>query len=451
MLLGATAIEDKLQIGVPDAIESLLRAHINVWVITGDKLETAVNIGFACALLTSEMEILRIDSANVDDVMDTALNAMISPGEKPLALVASGAALHILLSPENEENFFRLTQLCQSVVCCRVSPLQKATIVKVMRDRTKCLTLAIGDGANDVGMILQADIGVGISGKEGRQAVLASDYALAQFRFLKKLLLFHGRLNFYRNCDLVNYSFYKNMCFSFNQILYGYFNSNSGNTMYDSILYSIFNVIFTSAPPVVYAGLERDVGLDAMMDVPELYDFDGEREWVISTMRFWAFIAVGIFHSLCSFFVPYCAAAPLVYEDGRVFALPEMGSIVYFAVVLLVNATIAVLSSYWTWFHFVFYSLSALAFLPAMVVIDAMGLSPNFRGVAIPLLKSPRLYLCATAAVVAGVIPLIAMRAIGNGRDRVRNRIARNEGRPPRVSAELKSYDSGKDIFEISD
>jgi phospholipid-translocating P-type ATPase (flippase) len=427
MLIGATAIEDKLQIGVPDTIESLLQAHINVWVITGDKLETAVNIGFACALLTNEMQLIQIDSTDCEEILTTAKRALLYRSEKPLALVATGASLHVLLEPDNESTFYELTKLCQSVVCCRVSPLQKATIVRLMRDTTGALTLAIGDGANDVGMIMQADVGVGISGKEGRQAVLAADYALAQFRFLKRLLLLHGRLNFYRNCDLVNYSFYKNMFFSFVQIIFGFLSSNSGNTMYDSMLYSVFNVIFTSIPPVVYAGLERDVEIDAMLRQPDLYNWDGQRPWLVGYLRFWAFLGLGIFHGLCAFFIPYFGTYPCVYRDGRVFSLPESGSIVYFSVVLLVNCTIAVMSSYWTWLHFVFYILSVLIFLPAVLVVDALELSSDFRGIAIPLLKSGHLYLSAIAVSVLGLLPLVALRAIDNGQLYSRNRIALNE------------------------
>jgi magnesium-transporting ATPase (P-type) len=326
-----------------------------------------------------------------------------------------------------------------------VSPLQKATIVKLMRDTTGCLTLAIGDGANDVGMILQADVGVGISGKEGRQAVLSADYSFAQFRFLKRLLLVHGRLDFYRNCDLVNYSFYKNMFFSFGQILFGFFSSNSGNTLYDSMLYSVFNVIFTSVPPVIYAGLERDVSLAAMMRQPDLYNFDGNRAWVVGYPRFWAFLGLGIFHSICCFFIPYFGGSPFMYRDGKVFALPEVGSAVYFSVVLLVNCVIAVMSSYWTWLHFLFYSLSVLIFLPTMLVIDVMGISPDFRGVAAPLLGSAHFYFSAIAVAIIGLIPFVAIRGIDNGLLYSRNRIMVNE-KSKRVSGEPVKDDNDQQI-----
>jgi phospholipid-translocating P-type ATPase (flippase) len=265
LLLGATAIEDKLQVGVPATIAAMLKAKISVWIITGDKRETAINIGFACSLLSSEMKLLVLDEGTKDETM-ALVDEHAEKSDENLALIVSGKTLTWLLDEAYVDRFYELSKKCQSVICYRVSPLQKAAIVSVMRAKTQKLALAIGDGANDVGMILQADVGVGVSGKEGRQAVLAADYAIAQFRYLRRLLLVHGRLNFYRNVDLINYSFYKNMACSLSNVIVGFFSSWSGSTVFDSILYMTYNVIYTSVPPVIYAALERDVSLAAKMD-----------------------------------------------------------------------------------------------------------------------------------------------------------------------------------------
>jgi phospholipid-translocating P-type ATPase (flippase) len=277
-LLGVTAIEDKLQVGVPDAIESLLQAKINVWVITGDKRETAINIGFACALLSSGMELITLDSSDINELINT-MNEGDQSTSSSKGLIASGQALELLLTEDHEDQFLQLSLKCQSVICCRMTPKQKADIVIIMRKKTGKLALAIGDGANDVPMIKEADVGVGISGKEGMQAVQSSDYSIAQFRFLKPLLLFHGRLSFYRNTDCVFYSFYKNIALSFNQVIYTFMSSFSGNTMYDGPLYTVFNVFFTSIPPFIFASLDRDVDKNSMLNYPLLYDFDGRRDW----------------------------------------------------------------------------------------------------------------------------------------------------------------------------
>ncbi|EPS67597.1 hypothetical protein M569_07178, partial [Genlisea aurea] len=286
-LIGATAIEDKLQDGVPEAIESLRQAGIKVWVLTGDKQETAISIGLSCRLLTADMHQIVVngtsenecrrllhdakakylskssvcdDDDDDDDDDDKIMKCKkkgieldfseISSQTKsptmeeealhgPLALIIDGNSLIYILEKDLESeacflitlslllyfpdelilSFFGSRQLfdlatsCAVVLCCRVAPLQKAGIVDLVKGRTDDMTLAIGDGANDVSMIQMADVGVGICGQEGRQAVMASDFAMGQFRFLKRLLLVHGHWNYQRIGYLVLYNFYRNAVF----------------------------------------------------------------------------------------------------------------------------------------------------------------------------------------------------------------------------------------------
>ncbi|KAH0790977.1 P-type ATPase [Histomonas meleagridis] len=423
-LLGATAIEDKLQEGVPDTIESLLKAHINVWIITGDKRETAINIGYACSLLSGDMKLIVLDTTNVNELI-SIIDRFLTDEEndKQLALIASGAALELLLTDEHKDKFYQISLKCQSVICCRVSPSQKASIVKIMMEKTGKLSLSIGDGANDVAMIMQADVGIGISGKEGRQAVLASDYSISQFRYLKRLLLVHGRINFYRNIDLINYSFYKNMAFSLNNILFGFFSSNSGNTVFDSMLYTVFNVIYTSVPPVVYAGLERDVPLDSMMKIPSLYYFDGKREYMQSYLRFWLNILLGVFHALCSFFVAYFSMYPFVGYNGQQIGLKEFGITIYGSVVTVVNLRIALMCSYWTWLHHLFVWLSILIYPATAIIIDLMKLSDDMVGITIPLMRNGMYWFVIIATSILAMIPVIIIRTIESSRDNLANRV----------------------------
>ncbi|XP_052175242.1 phospholipid-transporting ATPase 1-like isoform X2 [Diospyros lotus] len=257
-LLGATAIEDKLQDGVPETIESLRKAGIKVWVLTGDKQETAISIGLSCKLLTSDMQQIIINGTSEEDCRNLLSYAkskygvkssncgswnlkwkknaeghhlQISDGAKlsnvpqchteseettssaPLALIIDGNSLVYILEKDLESELFDLATACRVVICCRVAPLQKAGIVDLVKSRTDDMTLAIGDGANDVSMIQMADVGVGICGQEGRQAVMASDFAMGQFQFLKRLLLVHGHWNYQRVGYLVLYNFYRNAVF----------------------------------------------------------------------------------------------------------------------------------------------------------------------------------------------------------------------------------------------
>ncbi|XP_064421799.1 phospholipid-transporting ATPase ID [Latimeria chalumnae] len=253
MLLGATAIEDKLQEGVPETIAMLTLANIKIWVLTGDKQETAMNIGYSCNMLTDDMneffivaghtvtEVrgeLRKAKARMRGRSTSLLNGSVFQEKlkecqsdscfdetitEEYALIINGHSLAYALEVELEEEFLETACMCKTVICSRVTPLQKAKVVELVKKNKKAVTLAIGDGANDVSMIKSAHIGVGLSGQEGMQAALASDYSLAQFRYLQRLLLVHGRWSYLRVCKFLCYFFYKNFAFTLVHFWFGFF------------------------------------------------------------------------------------------------------------------------------------------------------------------------------------------------------------------------------------
>lgn len=228
-LLGGTAIEDRLQEGVPDAIALLAEAGIKLWVLTGDKVETAINIGFSCNLLGNDMEliVLKIDDNDIvraEEELDKNLSTFNKTGsdeelkaakknhEPPApthAIVVDGDTLKLMLDEKLKQKFLLLCKECKAVLCCRVSPSQKAAVVSMVKNGLDVITLSIGDGANDVAMIQEAHVGVGIAGEEGRQAVMSSDYAIGQFRFLTRLVLVHGRWSYRRLAETIANFFYK--------------------------------------------------------------------------------------------------------------------------------------------------------------------------------------------------------------------------------------------------
>jgi phospholipid-transporting ATPase len=217
-LLGATAIEDRLQDGVPDTIHTLQQAGIKVWVLTGDRQETAINIGMSCKLISEDMTLLIINEESSAATRESlqkkydAVKSQAASGEHDvLALVIDGKSLTFALEKDMEKLFLDLAVMCKAVICCRVSPLQKALVVKLVKRHLKALLLAIGDGANDVSMIQAAHVGVGISGVEGLQAARSADVAIGQFRYLRKLLLVHGAWSYQRISKVILYSFYKNI------------------------------------------------------------------------------------------------------------------------------------------------------------------------------------------------------------------------------------------------
>lgn len=211
--IGATGIEDRLQAGVPRTIGLLREAGIRIWVITGDKPETAINIGYSCNLLHRSMTICRIPvvasnardvSASLRECFSRPTSSHTSANVTARALVISGDQLAIALRDTPDE-FLEAVLESTAVLACRVTPLQKAELVDFVKRQTGATTLSIGDGANDVPMLHAGNIGVGVFGKEGTQAVSASDFAVRRFRDLRSLLFVHGRNALLRNSFLIQF------------------------------------------------------------------------------------------------------------------------------------------------------------------------------------------------------------------------------------------------------
>ncbi|NXF91448.1 AT10A ATPase, partial [Eubucco bourcierii] len=186
-------------------------------------------------------------------------------------LVIDGRTLAYALEPTLEDKFLSLAKRCRSVLCCRATPLQKSMVVKLVRDKLKAMTLAIGDGANDVSMIQVADVGVGISGQEGMQAVMASDFAVPRFRHLEKLLLVHGHWCYSRLANMVLYFFYKNAMFVALLFWYQFYCGFSGSSMVDQWYLIFFNLLFSSLPQLITGVLDKDVPAEVLIAVPQLY------------------------------------------------------------------------------------------------------------------------------------------------------------------------------------
>ncbi|KAK2560742.1 putative phospholipid-transporting ATPase IIB [Acropora cervicornis] len=201
-LLCLTGVEDKLQIDVRPTLEMLRNAGIKIWMLTGDKLETATCIAQSSRLVARNQMIHTFKQISNRSEAHLELNSLRRKND--CALIIKGDSLDVCLR-HYEHEFVELACNCPVVVCCRCSPQQKADIVNLLKKHTGKRTCAIGDGGNDVSMIQAADAGVGIEGKEGRQASLAADFSIKQFRYLGRLLMWHGRNSYKRSAALDNY------------------------------------------------------------------------------------------------------------------------------------------------------------------------------------------------------------------------------------------------------
>lgn len=464
-VIGATAIEDKLQEGVPQAIADIADAGVKLWVLTGDKMETAINIGFSARLLTAEMELVKIkydedagpeatrvqmrrlvshfskltedprvsiwrrfgnavesmriaaasrrrssgsssqSAAESDQVeastpgtpiLDAAEPAVPLPNLQELtteylAIIVDGPSLSIVLEDEElARGFLDLACLCKAVVACRVSPAQKARIVRLVQRGVKPspITLAIGDGANDVGMIQAAQVGVGISGKEGRQAVNSSDFAVAQFRFLRTLMLKHGRWNYRRVAKTVLYSFYKNIVLTFILFFFQFACGFSGQSLFESYVYSGYN-FFLGMPPLVIGLFDKDVSAKTVQRFKYLY-YIGRENVDLSVRSTVAWIVQAICASIVIYTIGFCTyffSFGVWSDEGSADGIWVFGTTVYstlLASMLLSAASVTYTWNRWVVLSFVF-SVALYFFFLAVYTIW-LWLSYDFFYVAFEML-----------------------------------------------------------------
>ncbi|KAG8782134.1 hypothetical protein FRC12_021196 [Ceratobasidium sp. 428] len=413
-LLGATAIEDKLQEGVPETIHTLQMAGIKVWVLTGDRQETAINIGMSCRLISESMNLVIVNEENAHDTREfitkrlNAIKNQRKSGElEDLALIIDGKSLTFALEKELSKEFLELAILCKAVVCCRVSPLQKALVVKLVKKNQKAILLAIGDGANDVSMIQAAHVGVGISGVEGLQAARSADVAISQFRYLRKLLLVHGSWSYQRLSKLILYSFYKNIVLYMTQFWYSFFNNFSGQIAYESWTLSFYNVIFTVLPPLVIGIFDQFVSARMLDRYPQLYML-GQQNAFFTPMSFWLWFANAIYHSLILFgFSVILFWGDLKQSSGLDTGHWFWGTTLYLAVLLTVLGKAALVSDLWTKYtvaaipgSFVF----TMIFLPLYAVIaPAIGFSTEYSGIV------PRLWTNWVFYLTILLLPMVCL------------------------------------------
>jgi len=398
LLLGATAVEDRLQDGVPECIEQLTAANIKIWMLTGDKEETAINIAVACKLLkpVEYMDHIIINKQTCP-TREEIKTIMVTPSLSKLtkALIVDGPSLLTITGDKELSDLlpdFTLQQ-CQSVVACRVSPDQKRQLVSLVKTRNPLVrTLAVGDGANDVAMIQEAHIGVGIKGEEGVQAVNSSDYAIAQFRYLEPLLLKHGHYNYVRICNLVCFVFYKNIFVSTSQYWLNFANTFSGQKYFTEGAIQFFNLIFTSVPVIVYGSYDKHVKQETLRTYPQLYKLSQGSKFFTS-VRFWSWIFLAIEESVLVSVLPLYFLSNARHGGGLTFW--DAGATCYTMVVIIVNMKMFVIQTEWHWFHFAITFLSILSWWGIAYVINrSIFIDFDWHGIWFHLMKSGTFWLC---------------------------------------------------------
>lgn len=496
--LAVTAVEDKLQDQVPETIKFLREAGVGLWVLTGDKRETAENIGYSANLLDAQMNVVHIKASSPDELhaqiadlkkryidhgdahprtserqsasasersalvgsgeaqglqanggalspsgsrtgqltrqesgelvypQQTSLHrrksSVISDGlrsmssafssrrradvDADLAIVIDGASLAHAI--ESSAEFMDVADHCKTVICCRVTPLQKALVVRMVREMRQLTTLAIGDGGNDVSMIQEAHVGVGLFGKEGTQAARAGDYAMSEFRHLQRLLAVHGRYAYIRTAGMINLSFYKNIYFTLTQVFFQIFDFVSGTTFQNQWVVSSFNVFVTAANPFLYGVFERDLEETTLSRFPSTYAEN--RDATLFSLRSVAeyTIIYGLWHAVCAFFgvLYFMGYMAIPFRDGKDGGFDFVGLASATIIVLVSLLKFALHSHVLNWIIILFFVLSLAAYfavIPLFIVLP-FSLEYPLEGVLGMLFSSPLFYLTAVVLVAASFV-----------------------------------------------
>lgn len=413
-LVGVSAIEDKIQDGAPETLLKLREAGIKVWMLTGDRPDTATNVAHSVRLVSADMKLLRLcdDLAaleNRDSAVELLQRDLAAGGNSkhPLALLVTDQVVDAVVNLAVEREFLALCMQCESVLCSRVSPKQKELVVQMVRRfYPHQVTLAIGDGANDVPMIQRAHIGVGIAGEEGRQAADASDYSLPSFHLLQRLVLVHGRAMNRRIAVLTLYIFYKNVLLVLPQFVYGALCLYSGQSTYFDTLLQLFNIGFTALPILYLAVTDEDVSPATALAFPKLYA-DGYRHTFLNVRVFAWWMLEATVASVLVVLLP-AKLLPLApwSGQGKDNDLWAMGTTQNFMVVLLANVRLLVeVSSDWRRVAALVLASVLLWWLVTLVLSSAVAFGREFYGVLRVGATSTLFLLSCLSTVLALAIP----------------------------------------------
>lgn len=288
-LLGVTGVEDRLQRDVKPSLELLRNAGVKIWMLTGDKVETARCVAISAKLVARGQYIHTVvklrDKSTAEDTLDFLRHKIDS------CLLIDGESLSVMLS-QFRSAFIALAVQLPAVIACRCSPMQKAEIAELIRQHTKKRICCIGDGGNDVSMIQAADVGIGIVGKEGRQASLAADFSISQFHHLTKLLVWHGRNSYKRSAKLAQFVMHRGLIVSACQAMYNIASHFDPKGLFINWLLVGYATVYTNAP-VISLVLDRDVDEALANLYPELYkELKSGRSLSYRSFFGWVFVSV---------------------------------------------------------------------------------------------------------------------------------------------------------------
>ncbi|KAG8346631.1 putative phospholipid transporting ATPase-like protein [Trypanosoma vivax] len=446
-LVGTTAVEDRLQDSVPETLSFFMQAGIVLWMLTGDKRETAVSIAFSSGLADKCFSdyvchidlsgavagFPNTDAAAADKGVRDQLEAQMDAaklkckesgevcGHTPVVvLVVDGQSLDVIFSSkEYTDVFFKIGIACRSAICCRLTPSQKAQIVRLFQ-KTNSVALAIGDGANDVSMIRESRVGVGIMGLEGSQAELASDYAIPKFRFLKRLLAVHGRFSLYRDAHCFVFSIHKNTALTVGLVAFSFCAGFSGVLFVDTWLMGLYNLVYCALQPLIIGTFDKDVEDELAESVPGLYPPLAHEKMFFS----WGYVIKWIVDAVvlgAAVFaiIRFCAAEYDEMYPSHSAAVEDYGTAFFILLLFVVNLRAAATM---TCYNILTFAAIAFGFIAIPVITIPFSMFHSVLGsqqnvfVAMELMSMPKLWLMMLLSLgvfvvcVVGVNTYISLR-----------------------------------------
>ncbi|KCV68961.1 hypothetical protein H696_04380 [Fonticula alba] len=419
LILGSSAVEDRLQDNVAQTIEQLLAADIRFWLLTGDKMATSIAVGVSCGLVQNApgngtapgvagpADVVRISGARTLADCRLKLVAILDKLTPSTTIVVDGTSLvNILKYPELSAHFLQAANLARSVICCRVSPAQKAEVVDLVRRESGSITLSIGDGANDVSMLQAAHVGVGLRGREGSQAARAADYTLGEFQHLARLVIIHGRYSLMRMGDLVTFSFYKNAAFIIVVFWWGYQSGWSGVSLFNDRVMALYNVFYSSFPPLCQALFDFDVQEGVLLRVPRLYQQPRDEKINFGAVRLGRWMFDGLAQSGLVYLI---ILGSLNWLDGADLNFGSLSVLASTTVITLVLMRLAIRVRSWTLSIFWAFFFSLVLYYLTICTVSALGFI--FGGSVLHLLSSPYAHLVSALAITAALLPAITFGA----------------------------------------
>ncbi|SPP88766.1 probable phospholipid-transporting ATPase IF [Drosophila guanche] len=414
-LLGATALEDALQDNVGETLVALRTAGLKIWVLTGDKVETAFNIGLACQHIPPGATVHYM--VNVTERTELLLRlkeieAAIGKDSSQEALVIDGVTVASLLAHAPKQ-FADVALKCRAVLCCRLSPLQKSEIVTLIKRRKKNhITAAIGDGANDVSMIQEAHIGIGITGREGKQAARCADYAIAKFEMLQRLLLVHGHYNSQRLAFLVLFYCYKNIIITGCMALFQVYDLYSATNVYNSLFLWLFDIVYISFSFTILAISDKPYSEETLLRHPELYKRLAHNKQT-SWSRFSMWILNGAIQCLIIFYFAYAVLNDdnVVYNVGQTAGFQTFGCMLITIIVIVGNLKLLLVAHYLTYLNFAIIVGSIGAFMLTTYLYNLLTGSELYMVYNL-LLGSLPLWLYTIICSVACLLPDFTMKVV---------------------------------------